>query len=266
MNSSERMSDEQVAKLALAIVATAEILGQTLTADAAEIMADDLSEYEPAAIGSALKACRRGLTGKFTLAAILERIHACDGRPGKDEAWAIALAASDERETVVMTDEIRTAMNASAPILSAGDKIGARMAFMSAYERLVAQARAEAQPAKWDVSLGFDPSSRVLAIEKAVRMQLIPQERAAKCLADLSIAPITQDGMAIAGLLTGQVREATPELREKLQNVRAVVEEGKAKAEKARKKKAQADRVNTYLRKRQIRAAIAQFEVKRGAA
>jgi hypothetical protein len=266
MNSSNRMTDEQVAKLALAIVATAEILGQTLTADAAEIMADDLADYEPAAIGAALKACRRGLTGKLTLAAILERIHAGDGRPGKDEAWSIALAASDERETVVLTDEIRTAMNASVPILAAGDKIGARMAFMSAYERLVSQARAEALPAIWDVSLGFDPNSRVLAIEKAVRMQLLPQERAAKCLADLRITPITQDGLAIAGLLTGDVREATPALREKLKGVRAVIEEGKAKAEKARKKKAQADRVNTYLRKRQIRAAIAEYEAKRGAA
>ena len=266
MSSSERMSDEQIAKLALAIVATAEVLGQTLTADAAEIMADDLADYEPAAIGAALKACRRGLTGRFTLAAILERIHACDGRPAKDEAWSIALAASDERETVVMTDEIRAAMNASAPILAAGDKIGARMAFMSAYERLVAQARSEALPAKWDVSLGFDPNSRVLAIEKAVRMQLLPQDRAAKCMADLNITPITQDGLAIAALLTGEVRQASPELREKLIPVRAAIEEGKAKAEKARQKKAQADRVNTYLRKRQVRAAIAEFEAKRGAA
>jgi hypothetical protein len=140
------MTSDQIAQLALAITATAEVLGQTLTADAAEMMADDLSEYPVPVVASALKSCRRELSGKLTLAAILQRVQAADGRPGKDEAWAIAIATSDEFETVVLTDEIQLALAAAKPVLDAGDKIGARMAFISAYERLVSQAREEAKP------------------------------------------------------------------------------------------------------------------------
>ncbi|MBD1600885.1 hypothetical protein [Pseudomonas typographi] len=260
------LSSDEIAELAGAICATAETLGQTISANAAQLMAEDLAEHEPAAIANALRACRRELSGRLTLAAILQRIQAADGRPGKDEAWAIALTASDEYQTVVLTEEIRVAMNASDPILQAGDKVGARMAFMSAYERLVTQARAEAKPARWDVSLGFDPAGRVLAIETAVRMQLLPPERATKYLADMSIAPVTQDGGAIAGLLSGEVRPASPAVREKLQAVREEIAKGKALAEEARRKKAQADLVDTYLRKRQLRAALAELNAKRGAA
>ncbi|WP_256589987.1 hypothetical protein [Pseudomonas sp. B1(2018)] len=260
MNSSDRMSTEQIARLALAIAATAEVLGQTITTDAAEMMADDLADYPADAIGASLKACRRELTGKLTLAAILQRIQAADGRPGKDEAWSIAMAAADESETVVMTAEILQAMTAAQPILDLGDKVGARMAFLSAYERLVTIARAEAIPAAWSVSLGFDPVRRVTAIESAVRMQLITQQAGAKYLSDLRIAPITNDGMAIAGLLTGKVVQPTPKLREKLAEVRSIVTAAKARQDREKLKKAQADRVDTYLRKRQTRAAIAALQ------
>lgn len=260
MNSSERMSNDQVARLALAIAATAEVLGQSITTEAAEMIADDLSGYQADVIAGALKSCRRELTGKLTLAAILQRIQAADGRPGKDEAWSIALSAADESETVVMTAEILQAMTAAQPVLDLGDKVGARMAFMSAYERLVIAARAEAIPTTWSVSLGFDPKRRVTAIESAVRMQLITHQAGAQYLSDLRIAPITNDGMAIAGLLTGKVVQPSPKLREKLAEVRSIVTAAKARQDREKLKKAQADRVDTYLRKRQTRAAIAAME------
>lgn len=260
MNSSERMTNDQIARLALAIAATAEVLGQSITTDAAEMMADDLSGYQADVIAGALKSCRRELTGKLTLAAILQRIQAADGRPGKDEAWSIALSAADESETVVMTAEILQAMTAAQPVLDLGDKVGARMAFMSAYERLVIAARAEAMPTTWSVSLGFDPKRRVTAIESAVRMQLITHQAGAQYLSDLRIAPITNDGMAIAGLLTGKVVQPSPKLRAKLAEVRSIVTAAKARQDREKLKKAQADRVDTYLRKRQTRAAIAAME------
>lgn len=257
-SSPDRMTDEQIAQLALAIVATAEILGHTLTADAAEMMADDLADYPSSVIGAALKACRRELTGKLSLSAILQRVQAADGRPGKDEAWSIALSASDEAETVVMTTEIRQAMTASGPVLSLGDKVGARMAFMSAYERLVTLARSQAEPVSWSVSLGFDPNRRITAIESAKRMELITHDQAAGYLADLRIEPVTQDGLAIAGLLTGNVRKPSANVREKLAEVRSIVQAAKARKDQERAKQAQADRVNTYLRKRQLRAVLAK--------
>ncbi|MCE0853961.1 hypothetical protein LU689_29100 [Pseudomonas asiatica] len=258
------LSSDQQAELAVAICATAEAMGQTISAGGAQLIAEDLSAYEPGVIIGALRACRREPAGRLSLGMVLKHIHAADTRPGKDEAWSIALAASDEHETVVLTTEIRQAMIASEPILEAGDKIGARMAFMSAYERLVSFARAEDQPAKWEVSLGYDAGRRVVAIESAVRAQLITQETGAKYLADLRIAPITQDGQAIAGLLTGEVRpQASAKTREKLAEVRCILKAAKAKKDRERAKEDQRRRIETYLRKRQTRAAVAQLNIKR---
>lgn len=214
------LSSDDRAQLAGAICATAETLGQTISAAAAELMAEDLAVFAPANIRKALQSCRRELTGKLTLAAVLQRIQAEDGRPGKDEAWAIAMTSNDEFETVVLTDEIQLALAAAKPVLDAGDKIGARMAFISAYERFVSQARDDVRPVNWHVSVGFDANRRVEAIAKAVQMRRIPQESGQKYLADLRVVPVTEDGRALAGLITGEVTRPTPAVREKLKGVK----------------------------------------------
>ena len=233
MNSFERMAPDQIARLTLAITATAEVLGQTITSEAAEMMADDLADYPAEAVAGSLKACRRELTGKLTLAAILQRVQAADGRPGKDEAWAIAMTTNDEFETVVLTDEIQLALAAAKPVLDAGDKIGARMAFISAYERFVGQAREDAKPVNWHVSVGFDANRRIQAVTKAMELKRIPREHGQKYLADLSIGPVTDDGRAIAGLLTGTVTQPAPALRKKLELVKnSMLEMRKASAER----------------------------------
>lgn len=235
MNSSDRMTNEQVAKLALAIVATAEVLGQSITADAAELMADDLADYPAQAVGAALKACRKELTGKLTLASILQRVQAADGRPGKDEAWSIALSASDEYETVAMTEEIRLAMNASNPILNAGDKVGARMAFLSAYERLVQQARTEAKPAKWSLSIGFDPQRRLEAVAQAERMGRITPAIAQEQRLSLGYDAPSENGKAIAGLITGTVAKPTEDVRQRLAALRDSLQADKREKEQRRR-------------------------------
>lgn len=214
------LSFAETAELSMAICATAETLGQTLSAPAAKLMAEDLAEQPMDAIANALWACRRELTGKLTLAAILQRVQAADGRPGKDEAWAIAMTTNDESETVVLTDEIQLALAAAKPVLDAGDKIGARMAFISAYERFVSQARENAKPVNWHVSVGFDSSRRIQAVTKAVELMRIPREHGQKYLADLSVTPVTEDGRALAGLITGEVARPTAKFREKLQAVK----------------------------------------------
>lgn len=256
MNTSE-MNDQQVAGLAAAICATAEAMGQEMSPGTAAMMAEDLCAYPVPVVKAALKACRFEVKGKLAMADILQRVQCSDGRPGKDEAWSIGLLSGDEIETVVMTAEIQQAMTAAAPILRLGDKVGARMAFMGAYERLVATARAEATPVTWSVSLGFDPARRVTAIESAVRMQLITHDAGSQYLSDLRIAPITADGQAIAGLITGSTAAPSPHLRGKLAEVRQIVSAAKARQERERLKKAQFDRVDTYLRKRKARQAIA---------
>ncbi|QXQ16644.1 hypothetical protein [Pseudomonas tolaasii] len=261
MNTSE-MNDQQVAGLAAAICATAEAMGQEMNPGTAAMMAEDLCAYPVPVVKAALKACRFEVKGKLAMADILQRVQSSDGRPGKDEAWAIAMTTNDEFETVVLTDEIQLALAAAKPVLNAGDKVGARMAFISAYERLITNARAEAAPATWNVSLGHDPLRRVVAIESAVRMRLITESAGNQYLADLRIAPITNDGKAIAGLLTGSVVEPSPCIREKLAVVRQIVDAAKARQQRQRFKRAQADRIDTYLRKRKARKAIASAQGK----
>jgi hypothetical protein len=232
MNTSE-MNDQQVAGLAAAIIATAEAMGQEMSPGTAAIMAEDLCAYPVSDIRAALKACRFEVKGKLTMADILQRVQAADGRPGKDEAWAIAMTTNDEFETVVLTDEIQLALVVAKPVLDAGDKVGARMAFISAYERFVGQAREDARQVNWHVSVGFDANRRIQAVTKAVQMQRIPQEHGQKYLADLSVEPVTEDGRALVGLLTGAVTRPAPAIREKLQLVKtSMLEMRKASAER----------------------------------
>ncbi len=259
MSFSDRMPPEQIARLALAICATAESLGYTLSADAAELMADDLADFPASAVARALKSCRMELTSKLTTGAIMQRIHAADGRPGKDEAWSIALAAGDESDTVVMTAEIRQAMTAAQPILAGRDKVGARMAFLSAYERLVAQARAEARPVSWSVSIGFDPGRRVTAIESAVRSKLITQEIGQQYLADLRIAPVMQDGQAIAGLLTGTTVQPTEANRARWQKLRTDLQKSRRDAKAKRLRDLRAERCHLSGLKRAHNAKVKEL-------
>lgn len=101
-----------------------------------------------------------------------------DGFPTADEAWAIC--PSDESQSVVWCDEIVQAWGIAEPIMS--DRVAARMAFKGAYERLVAQARAEGRRPVWTASLGHDKHSRRDVIEAAARAGRLTHEHAAKLL------------------------------------------------------------------------------------
>ena len=260
------LSCAEQAQLAAAICATAETLGQTISATAAELMASDLADYPAPVIAGALQACRRELTGKLTLAAILERVQAEDGRPGDDEAWAIALCAADESDSVVMTEEIHVALSAARPVLERGDKVGARMAFKSAYVRAVDTARRQAKPVKWSLSMGTDPQRRLLAVEEAARQGRLPAPQVAEYVAQLTHAPITGDGLAIAGLLTGNVTVLpSQKLREKWQEVRDQIERNKAQAEARKKAEKQAERDRLDAAKGSALAAISELTAKRRA-
>jgi len=91
-----------------------------------------------------------------------------------NEAWAIALPATDEAATVVWTPEMAKALEVARPILEGGDKIGARMAFIPAYERLVDQAKRENREPVYEISAGWDPHLREVALKQAVTAGLLP--------------------------------------------------------------------------------------------
>lgn len=111
--------------------------------------------------------------GRFvpTPADILAKIQGAeqdDGRPGPEEAWAISIAANDEQQTLVWTEEMAQAWGVAAPVLQAGDEVGARMAFREAYNRIVESARRARQPVVWSASLGLDKDRRLGPLNAAV--------------------------------------------------------------------------------------------------
>jgi hypothetical protein len=129
---------------------------------------------------------------------IIEIINQQDGRPSADEAWPIALQASDEMATAVWTEEIEQAWHHCYPVFESGDEIGARMAFRQHYQRQIEHARMTGKPVKWTVSLGHDPEQRITALETAQQKGLISHDRVAGLLP--SPEP-TGDGQHIAGLV-----------------------------------------------------------------
>lgn len=97
-----------------------------------------------------------------------------DGRPGPEEAWAIAGAGVDEKLTIVWTTEIAAAWGIARPLMQLGDEVAARMAFREAYMRLVDAARGINRAVHWSAALGHDPKERDRAIEHAVALGRLP--------------------------------------------------------------------------------------------
>ncbi|MDT8282529.1 MAG: hypothetical protein RQ982_06900 [Gammaproteobacteria bacterium] len=129
---------------------------------------------------------------------IIEIINQQDGRPTADEAWPIALQASDEMATAVWTSEIEQAWFHCYPVFDAGDEVGARMAFRQYYDRLVEHARMSGIQATWKISLGHDQTQRVSALAIAEQKGLITRDRVESLLP--SSEP-SGDGQHIAALL-----------------------------------------------------------------
>ena len=181
-------------KILMGIAVTAELTGTELSKHAVLALEAELGRYPEDVALAALDRCRKELTGRLTLAAIIERINEHDGRPTSDEAWATAVRAEDENETVVWTDETRRAMSVARPLLELGDKVGARMAFRDAYQRFVNDARADRVPVSWSASLGWDAERRREVLTDAVAYGLLPSSFAT------GLMPAPKDGVVVGAV------------------------------------------------------------------
>jgi hypothetical protein len=130
---------------------------------------------------------------------LVARILARDGRPGADEAWSIALCSADEADTVVWTAEIAAARAVALPVLAAGDEVGARKAFIEAYQRELTAARRALRPVQWQVSLGTDPSGRAGPIAAAERRGLLPHGTTARLLPASAVSVLDLLPGSVAG-------------------------------------------------------------------
>jgi len=258
------LTPDQEDTLLASLFATAEAMQQQLTPAAGQLMVQDLKGYDEPVLTAALQAVRRE-GGRFTVASVLKHVEAADGRPAPNEAWAIALQSFDEADTVLTTPEIQQAATAASAIFAAGDKIGARMAFIAAYERVVATSRQQALPVAWTLSLGYDAQRRVLAVEEAQRLGRLPAPVAQQLLEHHGLEPITNDGRAIAGLLTGDVVEASPDVREKLDEIRRGLQELQRQREASRHQDLLARRQAFEQRRTETLEAIKELEETRHA-
>lgn len=210
------LSTENLHQLVKLLVATAEVIGDEVRPVAAALMAEDLSVYPMGALETALAQCRRELKGRLSLAAIIERID--DGHPTPNEAWATAILAADERNTVVWTGQMQAAWAVAQSLMNIGDKIAARQAFLEAYARLVKEARAAHQPAAYDASIGFDVAGRDAALRQAVARGQLTHEAVQSHLKIEGPEPAFNP----VALLSGTVQvsgSASPKMRERLEEL-----------------------------------------------
>ena len=176
-------------KLIQTLAVTAELCGGTVLSEmAAQAFLEDLSAYPEDRVIAALNRCRKELTGRLTVAAVIQRIPG--GRPGAEEAWAIASkGGSGEDVTKVWTREMFAAFMLVQETYDTAGPIQARPAFKDAYTRLVAEAEAAGQPVEWIVTLGQDAAGRAPAIESAIQAGYITREDVPSHMRHLISAP-----------------------------------------------------------------------------
>ena len=214
-----------MSEITRALAVTAELTGTELSVVALQAMERELGNYKVSAVITAMTRCRRELTGRLTLAAVLERIESADGRPTANEAWGIALSGFDESMTIITNQEINAAMSVARPIMDVGDEVGARMAFRDSYERTVTENRNQGVNPEWYPSMGSDKRMRAAVVAGAVERGLLPMSY----FAELP-APVQGDGRGVVAFLENkeEPRDLSPKARQKLQEIRSMF--GKRKA------------------------------------
>lgn len=160
-------------KLIEALAATAEIMQAEVSPVSLVVMAEDLQAYDQNLVMQAISRFRKE-SSKFSLNGIIAQIEKLNpnGRISADEAWA--LYPHNEEASAVITNEIAEAMGVAQPLLNEGDKVGARMAFKNAYERIVENNKSQGINPQWFPSLGTEKSGREIAIKEAVRIGRLP--------------------------------------------------------------------------------------------
>lgn len=205
------------------LAATSELMGQSISPLALEYMAKDLKQYPVDTVIEALNKLRRESKGRLTLAAIVEKIEELnpDGRPKADEAWA--MIPQDEYASSVMTQEMAEAMGIAQSLLDDGDKIGARMAFRDAYNRIVDANKRNGVPVSWFPSLGWEKSGRVPVLAEAVRLGRLTQDHVLRLVAPEEIDTVLQlagvKNLALENKPTEAERENIQKVKMLLSNV-----------------------------------------------
>lgn len=195
---------------------------KSLSAPARAMFFRAVAKYPLEVFRAALHAHVLSKDGKYVpqpahIIAQIELMVEQDGRPGAEEAWAIALTGRDEESTVVWTQETAAAFAICRPVLESSGPISARKPFLEAYTRLVNEARAEHRKPEWIASIGWDKTRQIAAIKGAVNAGRLPP-------------PVA------AALLEGPSGDPTPdeEARAQLALVKQMIKDGVGERERKR--------------------------------
>lgn len=253
------MSPTEKTEFVRELLKTCRMAGKDISADPT-LIADWLEEfdrYPVTALIAALQKHRQKSPHSPKPADVygyLDGAKADDGRPSGNEAWGLLIGViHDERLTGVLSDEMREAWGICQPILDLGDEVGARMAFLAAYEREVSQARQQRRPARWTVTLGTDPASRSGALQAAVNARRISCDYARALLPGVPIASLNQ----VAGLLEGPTSpKSDVETAARLRALAAMIRSSSAAAEQQRNEERARARAAEAEQKRRIEAML----------
>jgi hypothetical protein len=185
-----------------------------------------------------------------------------DGHPGADEAWGLLVRLiQDERETGVLTDEMRAGWAACGPVLDLGDAVGARRTFIEAYTRAVAEARVRRTPARWTVTLGTCPQLRAQRLAEAVQAKRLSCDQVTALLPGPAPASLDQ----VAGLLEGpDAPRQDAATAQRLRALAALLRAGSAEAEAHRAAERQEQREREADRKQTVQRLLDQRATAQG--
>lgn len=175
-----------------------------------------LMPYDLQDVSRALSAHIVGKGGHFAPlpADVINAIGKKSGHMPAEEAWPLALTSTDERESIIWTTQIAEAMGAAQPCLDAGDKYGARLAFMSAYERLT-----DGTEPAWRISLGDSHEGRERAVDTALKRGLMRPDQVAILLPyDCRLIP-TVSGLLPPPEKTAEEKKSAAKLIEQLREL-----------------------------------------------
>ena len=190
------MKESEKVEFAQVIAGMAAIFRHEVKQDAVMIYWELFKNYDLSEFKLACSKCM--VENKFfpVPAEIIQHIPSAqkNNHVGAEEAWAIAEEAMNEYSTVVLTNEILEAKVICQDLYDSGDKVGARMAFKDAYNRIIKTA----QPPRWKVSEGYDKARKQDAIRNALALGRLTQEKAQYYLEQESFKQIGTDTSPIA--------------------------------------------------------------------
>ena len=239
--------------------ATMELSGQQVRPAALLLLAEDLTHIDKPVLRLALARIRAEHRGPILTGTVLQYVDHAMGRMLPAEAYGLALTSADQQATVVWTDEIAQAWAVAAPLLDAGDKFGARQAFIEAYGRITGEARALRRRPVVQVSLGHDPEARTRAVQEAITAGRLPGglEGLTDDLREQLQLPAPRAALALPApesVPTGPRREVLAQLAT-LRDAFAM----KAKRHTRAQVEARADRMRLGQAKRRSAAAVAGY-------